>query len=226
MRIVSFNIQHGLGPGGVVDAAALASYCAELRGDVIGLQEVDVGARRSGRVDQAESVALATGMTKVFGRAHRIRLRGSYGNVLLVRGTLADVDPIVLPRMSRHEPRAAIIARAALAEGELSLAVTHLSVDPHESRAQLEAVLAAVSKRPLPRVVLGDLNLRAEDVADAFTAAGLSLVDPVTPTFPAVAPRARIDHVAVAGLKVLGVKVLPAAPVSDHRPLLVEVADG
>lgn len=224
MRIVSFNIQHGLGPGGEVHASALATYCAGLRPDVLGLQEVDIGARRSGYVDQAQLIARMTAMTKVFGRARRLGWRGAYGNVLLVRGTVADVEHIVLPKLSRHEPRAAIVARAALADGELSLAVTHLSVDPQESRIQLDAVLAGLSNRPLPRVVLGDLNLQAREVSEAFAAAGMSMADPVEPTFPASAPRARIDHVAVAGLQVLGVQVPAAAPVSDHRPLVVDVA--
>lgn len=226
MRIVSFNIQHGRGPRGEIDLQALGSYCAGLRADVLGLQEVDVGARRSGYVDQAGFVARATGMTKVFGQAHRLGWRGLYGNALLVRGRVADVDRLALPRLARHEPRAALVARAVLPDCEFSLAVTHLSVDPRESRAQLDAVLAALSARPLPRVVLGDLNLGPDDVADAFAAAGMSMADPAMPTFPAASPRARIDHVAVAGLEVLGVEVPAAGPISDHRPLLVHVVGG
>ena len=49
MRIVTFNVQHGRTPLGPVDTAALARYCAELEPDVLALQEVDAGVRRSGR---------------------------------------------------------------------------------------------------------------------------------------------------------------------------------
>lgn len=223
MRIVSFNIRHGLRTEGGVDTSALAAYSAALGADVLGLQEVDAGAGRSGRVDQAAVTADRAGMTAVFGAARRMGWRGAYGNALLVRGALLDVERVALPRLSRHEPRGAVVARALLDEGELSVAVTHLSVDPDESRAQLDAVLAVLSARPLPRVLVGDLNLRVPAIAAAMAGAGLTLADPAEPTFPAGAPRARIDHVAVAGLEVLRVEVPAPAPVSDHRPLVVEV---
>lgn len=223
MRIVSFNIQHGRCPSGKVDSSALATYCAGLRADVLGLQEVDIGLRRSGRIDQSALVARAAGMTKLFGRARRVGLRGSYGNALLVRGTVVDVEEILLPRVSRHEPRGAVVARGVLAEGEVTLAVTHLSVDARESRLQLQSVLSALSSRPGPQVLLGDFNLRAEEMVEGVSAAGLIVADPTSPTFPAAAPRARIDHVAVSGLQLLSVEVPAAAPVSDHRPLIVAV---
>jgi endonuclease/exonuclease/phosphatase family metal-dependent hydrolase len=223
MRIVTFNIQHGRGAGGGVDTAALARYCAGLHADVLGLQEVDVGARRSGRVDQAVVVAEAAAMTRVFGRACRVGVRGAYGNALLVRGAVADVEEVRLPRVAGNEPRSAIVARAELAGGEASVAVTHLSVHPVESRPQLDAVLRTLCGRPLPRVLLGDLNLAVEHIAEPIAAAGLSLADPTAPTFPAAVPRARIDHIAVAGVEALTVEVPGPAPVSDHRPLVVEL---
>ncbi|MEO7836360.1 MAG: endonuclease/exonuclease/phosphatase family protein [Acidimicrobiales bacterium] len=223
MRIVSFNVQHGRGADAGVHTSALARYCAGLAADVLGLQEVDVGARRSGSVDQAALVAQATGMTHVFGRASRVGARGAYGNALLVRGRVTDVDVISLPRIARHEPRAAVLARAELADGELSVAVTHLSVDPVESRRQLDAVLGALAARPLPRVLLGDLNLTADDVSGVIAGAGLSLTDTTERTFPAVAPRARIDHIAVVGLEILSVEVSAPAPVSDHLALVVQL---
>jgi len=224
MRIVSFNIQHGRGPLGGVDTAGLARYCAGVGADVLGLQEVDVGVRRSGGVDQGAAVALATGLTPAFGRACRVGFRGSYGNALLVRGAVQDVEVLILPRVARHERRAAVVARAEVGEQELSVAVAHLSVDPVESARQLQAVVVALGDRPLPRVLLGDFNLVATDVAEILDAAGLCLADPAAPTFPASAPRARIDHVAVAGMGVRSVQVLGPAPVSDHRPLVVDVS--
>lgn len=224
MRIVTFNVQHGRVADGSVDTPALASYCAGLGADVLGLQEIDVGVRRSGRVDQAFVLAQATGMTRVFGRACRVGIRGAYGNALLVRGGVDDVEEISLPRAARREQRSVIVARVRTSGGEVSAAVTHLSVDPKESKAQLEAVLRALVARPPPLVLLGDFNLAARDVAQAIGAAGLTLVDATAPTFPALAPRARIDHIAVAGLDVLSVEVPAPAAVSDHRALVVELS--
>ncbi|MDP9070529.1 MAG: endonuclease/exonuclease/phosphatase family protein [Actinomycetota bacterium] len=225
MRIVTFNVQHGRTPGGRVDSAGLARYCAGLGADVLALQEVDVRVARSRWADQAARVAQATGMVQAFGPAHRLGLVGRYGNALLCRGALADVQVLALPRLGRAEQRAALLATALFGGSRLSVATTHLSIHADEAPGQLEAVVAALVARPSPRLLLGDLNLRPGDVAPLVAAGGLALADPAHPTFPASAPRIRIDHVAVEGLAVRAVEVLPSAPVSDHRALAVDAVE-
>lgn len=224
MRIVSFNTHHGLASSGrSVDTAMLTRYCAGLGADVLALQEVDVGARRSGRADQAQVVAEATGMEVVFGAARRTGWRGRYGNALLVRGRIESSRVLVLPQVGRREWRCAIVAGLVVGERRLSVAATHLSVYPEEAAAQLKAVLGALAPLDRPRVVLGDLNLRADQLAPALAASSYALADADRPTFPAAAPQHRIDHVLTEGLDVLSVEVLDAGPVSDHRALVVDV---
>ncbi len=222
MRIVTFNVQHGRTARGRVDTGLLARYCATLGAELLGLQEVDARVPRSRLADQAALVALATGMAHAFGPARRLGLAGRYGNALLVDGTLADVEVVALPRAG-GEPRAALLATALIGRSPLSVATTHLSIRPDEAPSQLETVVAALVARPPPRVLLGDLNLRAGDVAPLVEAGGLVLADPAVPTFPADAPRIRIDHVAVDGLAVSSAEVLSRPPVSDHRALAVDV---
>lgn len=213
MRVVTFNVQHGRRPDGVVDVALLARTCAALRPDVLALQEVDRFARRSRRADLAFEVAAATGLAYAFGRAHRLGIVGQYGNALLAP-SLDEIERLRLP--GRGEPRAALLARA----GGLSVATAHLSRDRLVSAAQLDAVLERLEHRPLPRLFLGDCNRRAHEVGllaeRGWTVAG------GPPTYPAHDPTLRIDHVAVQGLEILSVDA-PAAPLSDHRPLIVEV---
>jgi endonuclease/exonuclease/phosphatase family metal-dependent hydrolase len=128
---------------------------------------------------------------------------------VLVRGELSDLE--VLPLPGAGEPRVALLARAPGA----SVAVCHLGLGG-VAELQLPVVAAALADRPPPRVLLGDLNLTAP-VVD-----GLRLVGRGGPTCPAGQPRARIDHVALGGLEPRAV-VVPMVPVSDHRPLVVEV---
>jgi endonuclease/exonuclease/phosphatase family metal-dependent hydrolase len=193
-----------------------AGVCAELGADVIALQEVDRSARRSGRVDEAALIAEACGMHHVFAPAHRLGLRGRYGNALLSRTAIEDVEILPLPRPARAEPRVALLASTA----GLSVAVTHLGRDRAESAAQLSVVLTSISARPTPRVVLGDLNRRDHEVT-ALETEGFDVVGG-GPTYPADAPTLRIDHVAVDGLTVTSVDI-PETTVSDHRPLVVDV---
>jgi endonuclease/exonuclease/phosphatase family metal-dependent hydrolase len=101
------------------------------------------------------------------------------------------------------------------------VAATHLSFRRAEGPEQLEAVLEALQRRPLPRLLLGDLNLAPAVVEPMLTAAGYQLA-PTAETFPADAPRTRIDYVAVAGGEVSTTEA-PWTPVSDHRPVVADI---
>ena len=54
IRVVSYNIKHGRGNDNVVDLDRTAAVLRRLRPDIVGLQEVDNQAQRSGSVPQAE----------------------------------------------------------------------------------------------------------------------------------------------------------------------------
>jgi endonuclease/exonuclease/phosphatase family metal-dependent hydrolase len=217
VRVATFNVQHARRPDGVVDVALLARTCAALEVDVLAIEEVDRRVRRSGWRDLAAHVASACGMRHVLGAVHRIGPLGRYGNALLSRRRIGDVDLLRLP--GDGAPRGAIVARTA----DLSVAVTHLSRNRERSAVQLDVVCDALLARPGPHVLLGDLNRRDHEVGRlaerGFTVAG------GPPTYPAGDPRLRIDHVAVTGLAIVSIEA-PPVPVSDHRPLVVEVEGG
>jgi endonuclease/exonuclease/phosphatase family metal-dependent hydrolase len=224
LRVVTFNIKHGRTGLGRVDLPLLIRTCTGFGADLLALQEVDRRARRSRFSDQVALVARATGLTATFGEAARRGPIRRYGNALLGRGIFSDVEVMPLPRPVAGEPRVAILATLStdgLLPGALSVAATHLSFRRQEGRVQLEALLEAFGRRPLPRVLLGDLNLGPEVVEPVVTAAGYELA--ATPaTFPVEHPRLRLDYVAVAGLTVAGARV-PSVALSDHRPVIADV---
>jgi endonuclease/exonuclease/phosphatase family metal-dependent hydrolase len=221
LRIVTFNIQHGRGIDGMVDRGRLANAVALLGADLLALQEVDVGLRRSARVDEARLAADATGLVATFGGAHRVGWWGRYGNAVLTRGG-ADLRRVRFPRSGHSERRGALVGRVGLGAVEVSVAAAHLSVERAEALRQLDILVAALGRHPTPRVLVGDLNLGPDDVRPVLGAAGMTLAGG-PPTFPASTPRLRIDHVAVQGLTIESV-VVPESSVSDHRPLIVEVS--
>ena len=173
---------------------------------------------RSRFVDQVAVVARATGMHSVFGRTCRVGTVGRYGNAVFSRAPMSDVACVPLPRLGRNEVRGVIVARVA----DVTVAATHLSIHQDESALQLGFVLATLQRRPGPWVLLADLN-RLPDQVDSVHAAGLLLADVTMPTFPAHAPDRRIDHIAVAGMAIESVDVLPRQEVGDHRPLAATV---
>lgn len=213
LRAVTFNIQHGRTRRGDVDIDALVQSCASFDADVLALQEVDDFVARSGRVDVTAVIADALGMSAAFGEAMRLGKRGRYGNSLLVRGPLTDVEVVALPHHIEREPRCAVIGRG----GDVSIASCHLGLFG-DATTQLPFVVGALLERPGPHLLLGDLNLQRAKV----DVAPLTLLESA-PTFPAHAPRRAIDHIAVSGLDVAAVTVLVEQPVSDHRPLAVEL---
>ena len=220
MRAATYNVKHGDNGDGRVDLRRLGAACASLGADVLAVQEVDRFARRTGFRDEMRVIARATGLQAVFGEAARRKWR-RYGNVLLARGPISDVEVVKLPRPSGGEPRVAIVARVCVDGLGLSVGATHLSFRKGEGAAQLEVLLAALAERDGPRLLMGDLNISPEVVVPAVTAAGFT-VAPTGPTFPAAAPRSRIDFIAVAGLEVVSAS-LPEVGMSDHLPVVAEI---
>jgi endonuclease/exonuclease/phosphatase family metal-dependent hydrolase len=220
MRVVTFNIKHGLVTGSWwrVDKGRLARTCAGFDADLLALQEVDRRSLRTCWADEVALVARATGLTPSFGETRRGLLRGRYGNALFARGTLSNIEVLALPSPEGGEPRVAILATAAIGDTRLSVAATHLSIRPAEARLQLATLVAGLEHRPLPRLLLGDLNLGPDVVEPAMRATGYVLA-PTGATFPAEKPEERIDYIAVAGLAVVEAEV-PEVGLSDHRPLV------
>lgn len=72
MRVATWNVQHGLRPDGVVDVALVGATVASFDADVVALQELDVRARRSDRVDQPAAVASVARMRYEFAAARRL----------------------------------------------------------------------------------------------------------------------------------------------------------
>jgi endonuclease/exonuclease/phosphatase family metal-dependent hydrolase len=128
----------------------------------------------------------------------------------------------VLPTWVRDEPRVAVVAGVETPRGPLDVVTTHLSfVRPWNGR-QLRRLMAALSARRRPMVVLGDLNMGP--VAARRITGLTSLV--TAASFPVGAPRRQIDHILGDG------ELLPMdaraveLPMSDHRALLVDVDEG
>lgn len=226
MRLATFNIRHGASAlGRMLGVGELVVACAALDADILALQEVDQGLDRSDRVDQAGEVADATGMSMVFGPAIAVG-DGLYGNALLARGGITDVEHVALPTGPRPpanaEPRSAILATVELDGGSLAVAATHLSTRRRQSRVQLSHLLCALDLRPGARALLGDLNRTPPQTGAALDRVGLTMADG-PPSFPARKPLIRLDHVAVSReLAITEVDVV-LTPVSDHRAVVATV---
>jgi endonuclease/exonuclease/phosphatase family metal-dependent hydrolase len=222
VRVVTWNVRHGRPRHGFASNRALAGAVRGFDADLVAVQEVDRRVIRSWFADQPMLVARAASACFVrFAPARHLALIGYDGIALCVRGRFERVRVLELPREFRIQKRVAIIAGVIVDNVAFTAVTTHLHNDAPVAQRQLDALLVDIAAEPRPRLLLGDLNLRQNEVEPRLRASGFDLVE-TGPTEPAWAPVQRIDHVAVDGL-VVGDAFVSAVPVSDHRPVAVEL---
>lgn len=133
--------------------------------------------------------------------------------------------PILLPTTRQvmwlqDEPRVALAAVVDGPLGVMTVATTHLSFVPGWNVLQLRRLTRWIAGLPGPYVLLGDLNMPALPVrvTSGWRVLGRG------PTYPSPDPRVQLDHVLGRGsLPRARGSERPVMPVSDHRPLLVEL---
>jgi endonuclease/exonuclease/phosphatase family metal-dependent hydrolase len=245
VRLVTFNIHHGVGDDGRHDLPRLAQVLAAADADVICLQEVDRHfGDRSENVDQGLLLARALDMQLAWGPAideprPAGMPRGEYGNAVLSRLPILVSDVHRLP--GGGEPRSALRTMIELDGGALWVTDTHLSRTGGDRAAQLAAV-AELHTAPMETgIVAGDFNTAPDapelaalrgQFTDAWELAGQRddragwrfWQHDDGNTHPARSPHRRIDQAWVtSGVAVASARVLDGGGASDHLPLLVDL---
>jgi endonuclease/exonuclease/phosphatase family metal-dependent hydrolase len=237
-------------PGDASDGRPLADAIAALDADILALQEVDRHTDRSGRADQALAAATAMGAADwrfasagpgltVCSAREAGQGGSSQGIALLTRLPVLDwramrMAPAWLPVPVKavgepglglffDHPRVALAAVLDGPSGPFTVAASHLSLIPPWNAAQLNAMRRWIDPLPRPHLLLGDLNMPGVVPALVLGPGWRDLARGFT--FPAHRPVLQIDHVLASGLGPDAVRHarVPVIPVSDHRPLVVEV---
>jgi endonuclease/exonuclease/phosphatase family metal-dependent hydrolase len=236
LRVATWNIAGARREAtGVVDLAAVLAAVQALDADLLAVQEVDRELARSDRADQPRALAEALGPDCFWSYAPTLvgddfrPLVGpdpggpAYGALLLSRPPLDAVEQLRFPPAGGGEPRTALVGTIRVGGSTLTVAAAHLSNKQGHNVRQLRELQAALAARPAPRLLLGDLNLPSTALLLAsrrgWPESGRGR------TIPNSHPTQQLDHVLrndPAGmLRPLGARVA-AAPVSDHRALVVD----
>jgi endonuclease/exonuclease/phosphatase family metal-dependent hydrolase len=219
-----------------LDLEAVLAGVRSLGADVLAVQEVDRLLARSARADQPQRIAQALGPDWSWSYAPALvgddfrPLSGpdpggpAYGNLLVSRLPLEGVEHLRFPPAGGGEQRTALLATLRVGSRPLTVACAHLSNKQGHNVRQLRQLQDLMAGRAAPRLLLGDLNLPSTLLRFAsrsgWPEAGRGR------TFPNSRPTQQLDHVLRHGpdgvLQSRGVQVV-AAPVSDHRALVVDL---
>jgi endonuclease/exonuclease/phosphatase family metal-dependent hydrolase len=213
LRIVDWNIARGQQLQGITD------FLASANADILILQEVDVNARRTRRLNIAEEIARKLGMNYVFGREFEELVQGSKNSPAYHGQATLSKWPILYPRLIRFskqshfwqphwflpkiEPfqerlggRIALVAEINVAGRKLVTYNLHLESRGTDALriSQLEEVLSDVTcyDAECPLIVAGDLNLDASTEAVAFAVAKSGFQDAVTAPHAPTTPARRL----------------------------------
>lgn len=171
MKIVSYNICHGLGIDGRQDLKRTIDVLRQSGADVIGLQEVDkYFGERSGWQDQAACLAGSLGMYVTYGPnldmdplpdggGHRRQ----YGTAILSRYPIIYSHNHRLPRIDSpgnwNEPRGLLEAHLQIGRQTIRMINTHLGLSKEERLVQAKTLAELCQGTGSGRcIVTGDFN--------------------------------------------------------------------
>jgi endonuclease/exonuclease/phosphatase family metal-dependent hydrolase len=225
LRVLSYNIHHGVGNDEVLDVDRIARLIRSLDPHLVALQEVDNRTERTGGVDQAAELGRLTGMSPVFGKFMDFQ-GGEYGMAVL------SVLPIVASRNHRlpegAEARSALVVRGRLPQdhGELTFAGIHFYRTAEERMAQARRLLEILALEEGPVILAGDFNSTPDSAVMSLISQTFTVPDKGSDrfTFPSHRPEREIDFVVWRpGDRFVAVesRVIDEPVASDHRPVLL-----
>jgi len=247
VRVVDWNIERGLQLRGIID------FLASQDADLLLLQEVDMYARRSGRINVAEAIARKLRMDYVFGLEFEELSEGTKaspaftGQATLCRWPLRDPAlirfhtqtsfwqahwwiPNVPPFQERRGGRVALRTRLQSPVGSLIAYNLHLESRGERSlrQCQFDEVLTDAKNMPSQAVVLvaGDVNFENTGILPpgGFWDAIAQPEIPTTTRRGLFSAGRSIDCVLVRGpVRARGGCVERRVRASDHYPLSVEL---
>jgi len=222
VRVATFNIKHAELRG----IGAVAEVIRASRAQIVGLQEVDIGCRRSGGIDEVVELARLLEMSACFAPAMPFE-GGFYGNALLT--SLAEGIECAVVRLpggdgAGEEPRVLLASRI----GDLRVYVAHLDLPGALRKRQAEAIAREIGDSR-SAILLADVNEPPDGpavrtlVEAGFRDAWAEVRADEEITAPSDRPQARIDQVLLG-------RDLPRAvtadaistSASDHALVVVE----
>ena len=238
LRVLTYNVHTGAGRDGQRDLARTAAAIRRARPHVVCLQELDRGAKRSGRVDQFRELRRLTRMPYgYFQKTVRIP-GGEYGIAILSKLRIVSVRSYPLPgpgeprqllqvtvALSRHCRKGRPVHRTECA----TVLGSHFSAYSAEARkASVDVLVQEVLPAIRTDAVVFAADLNDEPDSEVLRGLERGLRNPFAErppaTWPAHRPRQQLDYVLYAPSPRWAVEwrmALDEPDASDHLPVLL-----
>jgi endonuclease/exonuclease/phosphatase family metal-dependent hydrolase len=222
LRVMTYNIHVGVGMDKKLDLQRIAEVINAEHPDLVGLQEVDRGVKRTEGKDEIAELAKLTAMNYAF--AHNLDYQGGqYGVAILSRK---------YENRREAERRGMIRVEIEFAGRTLNFVTTHLDYQFEDGRVfETEQLLKFLEGINGPLIVVGDFNEEPQGNAYKLILTGFEDAWIVAKmkeqglSYPADRPVKRIDYIFTRRsdrLRVKRPRIISTAA-SDHLPLVADV---
>jgi len=234
LRIMTYNIHVGVGMDKQLDLARIAAVIKAQHPDLVGLQEVDRGVKRTGGVDEIAELARLTGMEFAF--AFNLPFQGGqYGVAILSRRPILATEHRHFKNLREAERRGFIRAEVKVGGRLVNFVTTHLDYQYDDGRVfEVEQLLEALKDVKGTLIVVGDFNdvpgggayrLMRPDFDDAWS---VTRSNEDGFSYPADKPAKRIDYIFARSTDRVRVNRtwIVNTLASDHLPVIADLELG
>jgi endonuclease/exonuclease/phosphatase family metal-dependent hydrolase len=230
LRVMTYNIQHGEGIDKKIDLARIAAVITDAKADIVSLNEVDRGVKRTAGRDEPAELGKLTGMTPYFENNFHYQ-GGEYGNAVLTRFPIKQAKNTHYKMIRVGEQRGVIQLVFDVHGRDVLFMTTHIDYrnDDAERLINIDEIRPIVTAADMPVILCGDFN----DIPGSRTHAKMK--EFLTDTWEVVGqgagfsyssdhPKKRIDYVWITPDSIKPVSiVLLKTDASDHLPVLAEL---
>ena len=169
LRVATWNM--GAARGSSIDA--VRDQLAAADADIVLIQEIEIGARRTDEIDQPAVLAQALGYDYAFAAALKFD-GGDFGMAVFSRVPFAAAQRIALDSSDAYEPRIAIDATVCAGPTPLRLIDVHADFMPEANTRNLGELADGLGPTGSGLVIAGDFNAdpTAEGVRTLIDASG------------------------------------------------------
>jgi endonuclease/exonuclease/phosphatase family metal-dependent hydrolase len=237
IKISTFNIQSGVGitkdywqyltsfwkyflPHSQDNIIKTANFINSEKIDVISLTEIDGGSLRSQNINQLKLLSNLTSLNEsIFFATYKFGKVINQGNAILSKYPILESKNYRLP--GKGEPRYLGMALLKMEKNNLTILVTHLSLDKKDRIEQIKYISEFVNNITTPLILSGDFNINNESELITINNTGLKRAANYK-TYPSWNPKICKDSIFVSDSFIIKKRYMLKTNISDHLPIVIE----